>query len=228
MLPKLRQIEEEEPELHIVWNEELQEILKRAAKNQGCDYEQELTHDIYDQLDYFMSDIPNREFVLTETEYKLLYTIFVCEFDDFIRWTNYYFTGFATIVLAHTLLHSMNMDDELKMNRNYYLLCEKLAQFCVIQVQMIEEHIKEGSAEEKSWYQVLAGYFASEKVWISWFLDKETNNDIEDILDETSEAHQFLSILESFLSSLNSSKDEDNLLRALLRNRFILVPIFIL
>ena len=26
MLPKLRQIEEEEPELHIVWNEKLQEI----------------------------------------------------------------------------------------------------------------------------------------------------------------------------------------------------------
>lgn len=26
MLPKLRQLEEEEPELHIIWNEELQEI----------------------------------------------------------------------------------------------------------------------------------------------------------------------------------------------------------
>ena len=26
ILPKLRQLEEEEPELHIIWNEELQEI----------------------------------------------------------------------------------------------------------------------------------------------------------------------------------------------------------
>lgn len=50
ILPKLRQIEEEEPELHIVWNEELQEIQVRIMGEVQLEILQSMIQDRFDVL----------------------------------------------------------------------------------------------------------------------------------------------------------------------------------
>ncbi|HHX60236.1 MAG TPA: GTP-binding protein [Epulopiscium sp.] len=69
MLPKLREIEEEEPELHIVWNEELQEIQAQIMGEVQIEILQSLIQDRFDTLvKFYKGSVVYKETIANKVE----------------------------------------------------------------------------------------------------------------------------------------------------------------